>query len=60
MGISLSTLCKTYISWTNLVLGSDTGKITSHTGIKILNDHYLDPTIIDAIEIAALNVKIFG
>jgi hypothetical protein len=42
------------------VLGNDTGKITSHAGIKILNDHYFDPTIIDAIEIAALNVKIFG
>jgi hypothetical protein len=28
--------------------------------MQVLKDHYLDPTIIDAIEIAALNVKIFG
>ncbi len=58
--ITLKHLRKTYISWTNQVLGKDTGKITSHAGIKILNDHYLDPTILSAVEKAALDVRIFG
>lgn len=58
--ITLKHLRKTYISWTNQVLGKDTGKITSHAGIKILNDHYLDPTILSAVEKAALEVRVFG
>lgn len=58
--ITLKHLRKTYISWTNQVLGSDTGKITSHAGTKILSDHYIDPTILSAVEKAALEVRIFG
>ncbi len=58
--ITLKHLRKTYISWTNQVLGKDTGMITSHAGTKILNDHYLDPTILSAVEKAALDVRIFG
>ena len=58
--ITLKHLRKTYITWTNQVLGKDTGKITSHAGTKILNDHYLDPTILSAVEKAALDVRIFG
>ena len=58
--ITLKHLRKTYITWTNQVLGTDTGKITSHAGTKILNDHYLDPTILSAVEKAALEVRIFG
>ena len=58
--ITLKHLRKTYIIWTNQVLGKDTGKITSHAGTKILNDHYLDPTILSAVEKAALDVRIFG
>jgi integrase len=58
--ITLKHLRKTYITWTNKVLGTDTGKITSHAGTKILNDHYLDPTILSAVEKAALEVRVFG
>ena len=58
--ITLKHLRKTYITWTNQVLGSDTGKITSHAGTKILNDHYIDPTILSAVEKAVLDVRIFG
>ena len=54
--ITLKHLRKTYITWTNQVLGKDTGKITSHAGTKILNDHYLDPTILSAVEKAALDI----
>jgi hypothetical protein len=41
---------------TKLVLGKDTGKITSQAGTKILNDHYLDPNILSAVEKAALDI----
>jgi hypothetical protein len=41
---------------TKLVLGKDTGKITSQAGTKILNGHYLDPTILSAVEKAALDI----
>ena len=58
--ITLKHLRKTYISWTNQVLGKDTGKITSNASQKVLNDHYLDPTILSAVEKAALEVRIFG
>ena len=58
--ITLKHLRKTYITWTNQVLGTDTGKITSNASQKVLNDHYLDPTILSAVEKAALDVRIFG
>lgn len=57
---TLKNLRKTYISWTNQVLGKDTGMITSNSSDKVLNDHYLDPTILSNLEKAALEVKIFG
>ena len=58
--ITLKHLRKTYITWTNQVLGKDTGKITSNASQKVLDDHYLDPTILSAVEKAALDVRIFG
>ena len=42
------------------VLGKDTGMITSNSSEKVLNDHYLDPTILTNLDKAALEVKIFG
>jgi len=57
---TLKNLRKTYISWTNQVLGKDTGMITSNSSEKVLNDHYLDPTILTNLDKAALEVKIFG
>jgi hypothetical protein len=41
-------------------LGENTGKITSHAGTKILKDHYIDPQILNTLELAALKVNIFG
>lgn len=58
--ISLSNLRKTYITWTNQVLGNETGYITSHSTNKVLKDYYLDPKVLNAIEKAALEVRVFG
>jgi len=41
-------------------MGKDTGKLTSHSIEQILQNHYLDPTILSAIEEVVLKVKVFG
>lgn len=38
----------------------DTGAQTSHSTHEVLEKHYMDPTILGKIEVAALGVKIFG
>lgn len=59
-GISLSNLRKTYISWHNQVLGVNTGLVTNSADRGVLKKHYIDPKILTTIEIAALNVRVFG
>lgn len=58
--ISLSNLRKTYISWHNKELGVDTGLVTNSADRGVLKKHYIDPKILTTIEIAALNVRVFG
>ncbi len=58
--ISLKHLRKTYISWVNQVMGTDTRILTSHSTDGVLKEHYLDPTILDTIQKGMLNIKVFG
>ena len=58
--ISLKHLRKTYISWVNQVMGKETGKLTSHSTDKVLEEHYLDPTILNVVQKGMLNIKVFG
>jgi integrase len=58
--VSLKNLRKTYISWVNRVMGKSTGLLTSHSGEQVLNDHYIDSTILTAIEEATLKIRVFG
>lgn len=48
------------MSWVNSVMMKDTKILSNHSSDEILNDYYLDPTIMTAVEKAALEVKIFG
>lgn len=57
--ISLKNLRKTYITWLRLAMGKDTGLLTSHGGEQVLLDHYIDSTILNAVEKAALNFKVY-
>ncbi|MBP6755788.1 MAG: tyrosine-type recombinase/integrase [Bacteroidia bacterium] len=57
--VSLKNLRKTYITWLRLVTGKDTGLLTSHGGEQVLIDHYIDSTILNAVEKAALNFKVY-
>ena len=58
--ISLKHLRKTYITWVNQVMGKETGKLTSHSTDKVLEEFYLDPTILNVVEKGMLNIKVFG
>ena len=58
--ITLKHLRKTYLTWTHQALGESTGKVSSHAGTKVLKDYYLDPQVLNTLELAALKVKIFG
>jgi integrase len=58
--LTLKNLRKTYLSWVNQALGRDTGKITSHSSHKILEDHYIDPIICTLIDKGAMEIRIFG
>ena len=58
--VSLKNLRKTYLSWVNQVMGSETRILSSHSTDKVLKEHYLDPTILSAIQKGTLNIKVFG
>ncbi|MFV8392471.1 hypothetical protein [Flavobacterium sp. LB2P6] len=58
--VSLKNLRKTYITWMYRVMGKNTGLLTSHSGEKILKDHYIDSTVLSAIEEATLKIRVFG
>jgi hypothetical protein len=40
--------------------GVDTGLVTNSADRNVLKKHYIDPKIRTTIEIAALNVRVFG
>jgi hypothetical protein len=44
----------------NRVMGKSTGLLTSHSGEQVLKDHYIDSTILTAIEEATLKIRVFG
>lgn len=58
--VSMKNLRKTYISWVHHVMGEKTGLLTSHTTYKVLTNHYLDPSIISAIDKGVQEIRIFG
>ncbi len=58
--ISLKNLRKTYITWLRVVMDRQTGVMTSHASDEILERHYIDPTVLSAVEKAVLKLKVFG
>jgi hypothetical protein len=58
--VSLKILRKTYLSWVNAVMMKDTRILSSHASNEVLDKYYLDPTILNAVEKGALEIKIFG
>jgi len=58
--ISLKNLRKTYITWLRVVMDRQTGVLSSHASEEILERHYIDPTVLSAVEKAVLKLKVFG
>ncbi|OXA71099.1 hypothetical protein B0A67_12555 [Flavobacterium aquidurense] len=58
--VSLKNLRKTYITWMHRAIGKNTGLLTSHSGEKVLKDHYIDSTVLTALEEATLRIRVFG
>ena len=58
--ISLKNLRKTYITWVHQVMQKETGILTSHSTINVLESYYIDPQILSAVEKGAIEIKIFG
>ncbi|RZJ33220.1 MAG: hypothetical protein EOO51_14590 [Flavobacterium sp.] len=58
--ISLADLRKTYLTWLRVVMQKQTGILSSHTTEDILDRHYIDPTVLSAVEKAALEMQIFA
>lgn len=57
---TLKHLRKTYISWVYRTMGSDTRLLSSHTSMKMLEDHYINPLILTVDEEKLMKIKIFG
>jgi hypothetical protein len=49
-------LRRTYITYAYDVLGKDVSHFTSHSGEKVLNEHYIDGLLLSK----ALNMRILG
>lgn len=58
--ISLKSLRKTYITWVHQVMQKETGVLTSHSTVKVLESYYIDPQILSLVEKGAIEIKIFG
>jgi hypothetical protein len=58
--ISLRHLRKTYLSWVHQAMGIETRILSSHSTDKVLQEHYLDPTILNTIQKGMLDIKVFG
>jgi hypothetical protein len=41
-------------------MGKSTGLLTSNSGEQVLKDHYIESTILTAIEEATLKIREFG
>jgi integrase len=57
---TLKHLRKTYLSWVFHSLGSDTKLLSSHTSLKVLEDHYINPLMLNIDEERLMKVKVFG
>lgn len=57
---TLKHLRKTHLTWIFRTMGSDTRLLSSHTSMKMLEDHYINPLILTVDEEKLMKIKIFG
>jgi integrase len=57
---TLKHLRKTYLTWVFHTMGSDTRLLSSHTSMKVLENHYINPLLLNVEEEKLMKVKVFG
>jgi len=57
---TLKHLRKTYLTWVFYNMGSDTKLLSSHTSMKVLENHYINPLLLNVEEEKLMKVKVFG
>ena len=57
---TLKHLRKTYLTWVFHTVGSDTKLLSSHTSMKVLENHYINPLLLNVEEEKLMKIKIFG
>ena len=57
---TLKHLRKTYLTWVFHTVGSDTKLLSSHTSMKVLENHYINPLLLNVEEEKLMKVKVFG
>ena len=57
---TLKHLRKTYLTWVFHTMGSDTKLLSSHTSMKVLENHYINPLLLNVEEEKLMKVKVFG
>ena len=57
---TLKHLRKTYLTWVFRTMGSDTRLLSSHTSMKVLKNHYINPLLLNVEEDKLMKVKVFG
>ncbi len=57
---TLKHLRKTYLTWVFHTMGSDTRLLSSHTSMKVLENHYINPLLLNVEEEKLMKIKVFG
>jgi len=57
---TLKHLRKTYLTWVFHNMGSDTRLLSSYTSMKVLENHYINPLLLNVEEEKLMKIKIFG
>jgi integrase len=57
---TLKHLRKTYLNWVFHTKGSDTRLLSSHSSMKVLENHYINPLLLNVEEEKLMKVKVFG
>jgi hypothetical protein len=57
---TLKHLRKTYLTWVFHTMGSDTRLLSSHSSMKVLENHYINPLLLNVEEEKLMKIKVFG
>tara|TARA_B110000238_G_scaffold112295_1_gene121966 strand:- start:321 stop:683 length:363 start_codon:yes stop_codon:yes gene_type:complete len=56
---TLKHIRKTYLTWVFHTMGNDTKLLSSHTSMKVLENHYINPLLLNVEEDILMKIKVF-